>query len=73
MGGGFDPGNRWGIDFATMRLATGAQFARDMLYEAWIASSKTMVGYPMVNVGDIESGKVRATRELIGGRLGSER
>jgi hypothetical protein len=73
MRGGFDPGNRWGIDFATMRLATGAQFARDMLYEAWIASSKTMVGYPMVNVGDIESGKVRATRELIGGRLGSER
>jgi hypothetical protein len=32
-----------------------------------------MVGYPMVNVRDIESGKVRATRELIGGGLGSER
>ena len=66
MRGGFDPGNRWGIDFATMRLATGAQFARDMIYDAWIASANAMVGYPMVNVRDIESGKVRATRELMG-------
>jgi len=66
MRGGFDPGNRWGIDFATMRLAAGAQFVRDTIYDAWIASANAMVGYPMVNVQDIESGKVRATRELMG-------
>lgn len=28
--------------------------------------AQTPVGYPMVNVRDIESGKVRATRELFG-------
>jgi hypothetical protein len=27
---------------------------------------RTPVGYPMVNVRDIESGKVRVTRELFG-------
>jgi hypothetical protein len=63
---GFSPGNRWGVDFATMRLATGARFTRDMIYDAWLASATGMVGYPMVNVRDIESGTVRATRELMG-------
>jgi len=37
-----------------------------MIYDAWRASAEGMVGYPMVNVRDIESGKVRATRELMG-------
>ena len=64
MQGGFRSGNR--ADFVTLRLATGAQFARDMIYDAWLASAEGMVGYPMVNVRDIESGKVRATRELMG-------
>ena len=64
--GGFRSGNRWGADFVTLRLATGAQFARDMIYDAWMASADGMVGYPMVNVRDIESGHVRATRELMG-------
>ena len=64
--GGFHKGDQRGIDFATGRLALGAQFARDMIYEAWLASADTPVGYPMVNVRDIESGKVRATRELMG-------
>jgi hypothetical protein len=48
------------------RLAIGAQFIRDMIVDAWAASATGMVGYPMVNVRDIESGKVRATRELMG-------
>jgi len=30
------------------------------------ASADAMVGNPMVNVRDIETGKVRATRELMG-------
>jgi hypothetical protein len=37
-----------------------------MIYDAWLASADGPVGYPMVNVRDIESGKVRATRELMG-------
>ena len=55
-----------GIWFATARLATGAQFIRDMIVDAWLASATGMVGYPMVNVRDIESGKMRATRDLFG-------
>ena len=31
-----------------------------MIAEAWTASGHAPVGYPMVNVADIESGKVRA-------------
>jgi hypothetical protein len=38
----------------------------DMIYDAWVASADAPVGYPMVNVRDIESGKVRATREMFG-------
>jgi len=64
--GGFKAGDQRGIEFATARLATGAQFIRDMIADAWAASATGMVGYPMVNVRDIESGKVRATRELMG-------
>jgi hypothetical protein len=47
------------------RLVAGAQATRDMI-DAWLDSANTPVGYPMVNVRDIESGKVRATRELFG-------
>jgi hypothetical protein len=51
---------------ATARLALGAQFTRDMILDAWLASADAPVGYPMVSVRDIESRKVRATRELFG-------
>src|SRR5262245_56167543 len=37
-----------------------------MIVEAWLDSANTPIGYPMVNVRDIESGKIRATRELFG-------
>jgi hypothetical protein len=46
MQGGFNPGSRWGTDFATESFATGAQYARDMIYDAWLASAEAMVGYP---------------------------
>ena len=36
------------------------------MVEAWLESGQTPIGYPMVNVRDIESGKVRVTRELMG-------
>jgi hypothetical protein len=64
--GGFKRGDERGIAFATARLAAGATALRDMIVEAWLDSANTPVGYPMVNVRDIESGKVRATRELFG-------
>jgi hypothetical protein len=64
--GGFKGHDQRGIDFAAGRLALGAQFTRDMILDAWLASVDAPVGYPMVNVRDIESGKVRATRELMG-------
>ena len=35
-----------------------------MIVQAWEGSADTSVGYPPVNVHDIESGKVRATRSL---------
>lgn len=60
------PGDPHGIAFATTRLAAGATALRDMIMEAWLGSAETSVGYPMVNVHDIESGKVRATRDLFG-------
>lgn len=64
--GGFKKGDPRGIAFATERLAIGAATARDMIVDAWLGSANTPVGYPMVNVRDIESGKVRTTRALFG-------
>ena len=64
--GGLKPGDRRGIVFATARLAAGASAVRDMIVDAWRQSADTPVGYPMVNLHDIESGKVRVTRDLFG-------
>ena len=64
--GGLKPGDRRGIAFATARLAAGATAVRDMIVDAWRQSADTPVGYPMVNLRDIESGKVQVTRDLFG-------
>jgi hypothetical protein len=64
--GGLQQGDRRGIVFATTRLAAGASAVRDMIVDAWRQSADTPVGYPMVNLRDIESGKVRVTRDLFG-------
>ena len=64
--GGFDKGNPRGIAFVTARLAAGATAVRNMIVEAWLASADTPVGYPMVNMRDIDSGKVKVTRDLFG-------
>jgi hypothetical protein len=53
------------IGFATSTLAAGAQATCDMIVDAWIDGANTPVGYRF-NVRDIESGKVRSTRELFG-------
>lgn len=55
-----------GIAFATARLAVGASALRDMIVMAWEESAETPVGYPMVNLRDIESGKMWDTRGLFG-------
>lgn len=64
--GGFTRGDARGIAFATVRLAAGTAAVRNMIVDAWLDSANTPVGYPMVKVRDIESGRVRATRELFG-------
>jgi hypothetical protein len=64
--GAFKRSNPQGIDFATARLAAGAMALRNMIVDAWQDSAQTPVGYPMVNVRDIEGGKVRVTRNLFG-------
>ena len=54
--GGFKRGDERGIAFATSRLAAGAAAVRDMIVAACLNAS-TPVGYPMVNVRDIEVGR----------------
>jgi hypothetical protein len=52
--------------FATQRLAAGASETRDMIEDAWKASATGTVGYPALNVADIESGKVVLTKDSYG-------
>ena len=48
--------------FVATRLAAGAQELRDEIVDAWRSSDSIVVGYPVINVADIESGKVIFTR-----------
>ena len=64
--GAFKSATPAAVDFATARLAAGAQAARDMIVDAWRASADGMVGYPMVSVRDIDSGKMILTRDIFG-------
>lgn len=50
------------VDFVTQRLAAGAAEMRDMIIDAWKSSAASSVGYPAINIADIESGKVKVTR-----------
>ena len=65
--GDLKSGDPRGIAFTTDRLAAGATAVRNMIVDAWLASADAPVGYPMVNVRDIEGGKVRATQKLFKG------
>lgn len=64
--GGFKRADPRGVAFVTSRLAAGASALRDMIVQAWQESAETPVGYPMVNLKDIQSGKVSVRRELFG-------
>lgn len=52
--------------FTTQRLAAGASEVRDMIEDAWKASAASTVGWPGINVVDVESGKVILTRDSYG-------
>lgn len=52
--------------FVTQRLAAGASEIRDMIEDAWKASATSTVGWPNINVADVESGKVILTRNSYG-------
>ena len=51
------------VRFVTQRLAAGSAEMRDMVIDAWKASASWTVGYPAIKVSDIESGRVRVTRD----------
>lgn len=53
-----------GIAFAAARLGAGAAEFRDLVVLAWRASANGVVGYPGVNVADVESRKVILSRAL---------
>ncbi len=52
--------------YATERLAAGANEVRDLTEAAWKASGSMTVGYPAINVADIESGKTILSRNSYG-------
>ena len=64
--GGFRDATPEAKAFATQRLAAGASEVRDLIEDAWKASATANVGYPNINVADIESGKVILTRDSYG-------
>lgn len=60
--GAFTTADPEGIAFATERLAAGVAELRDMVVDAWSSSATAVVGFPLIKVADIESGKVALTR-----------
>jgi hypothetical protein len=64
--GGFSAGNGRGADFAATRVAAGAAELRDEIVLAWRASEHAKVGYPGIDVGQIEAGAVDPYVNLVG-------
>jgi hypothetical protein len=64
--GGFRDATPAAKTFLAQRIAAGAGEMRDMIEDAWKMSGTLQVGYPLIPLGDIESGKVVLTRDLIG-------
>ena len=64
--GAFATATPRGIAFAADRMAAGASELRDLIFDAWIASEKTTVGWPAVSLADVQSGKVKAYDNLYG-------
>ena len=55
------------VQFAARQLAAGAAELRDEIYDAWKSSETIGVGYPVIAVTDIESGKVHLTSTSFAG------
>ncbi|WP_395676932.1 hypothetical protein [Inquilinus sp.] len=51
------------VGFVAQRVAAGAAEMRDMVIDAWKSSATWTVGFPAIKVSDIESGKVKVTRD----------
>ena len=64
--GGFRGGDARSRDFLTARLAAGASELRDMIVDAWRASAHAQVGWPPLNVEDVEAGKTDPWDSLYG-------
>src|SRR5262249_35100577 len=54
--------NPQAVAFVDQRLAAGAGELRDMIIDAWHSSATWTVGFPLINVQDIISGKVKVDR-----------
>jgi hypothetical protein len=64
--GAFGGEAKAGIAFTNTRLASGASAVRDMVVDAWRASATIGVGYPMIPVSDIETGRHILQRDDFG-------
>jgi hypothetical protein len=64
--GEFSAGGPAGVTFVTARLAAAAAEIRDLVTAAWRCSGDEMVGYPPVNLRDIEAGRAKPFAELKG-------
>jgi len=64
--GDFSKNTPSGVDFAAERLAAAVSELRDMIVAAWRTSSDATVGYPPVQVREVESGKVNPLRQMQG-------
>ena len=60
--GAFAGPNTEGSAFAAQRLGAGVGELRDMVVDAWRSSATWVVGFPLIQVKDIESGAVQLTR-----------
>jgi hypothetical protein len=64
--GGLAPSDPRGVAFAAERMAAGATELRDLIVEAWRAGGTAQIGWPAVNVADVEAGKVDPFDALYG-------
>jgi hypothetical protein len=65
--GAFDAGTPVAVNFVLDRLAAGATMLRDLIADAYAASTDEKVGYPGISVRDVESGKVVPTPVMTNG------
>lgn len=59
--GAFDAGTPAAVDFMLDRVADGARMMRNLIADAYAASTDARVGYPAVPVRDIENGTAKAS------------